>query len=81
MMVRYALIGMAMLAVPGAAFAGGGCSYGHAVQETVAEVEPVQTPMPGADMVAEETLVASLTDCTTLSGDALVQCLAAQAAK
>lgn len=79
-MVRHALICLAVLAVPGSAIAGG-CSYGHAVQETVAEVEPVQTPMPGADMATEDTLVASLTDCTTLSGDALVQCLAAQAAK
>lgn len=76
-MKRRLLIAVAVLAMPGAAMAEG-CFYGHgAVKDTVAEAQPQQSLMPEA----EGTLVASLTDCTTLTGDALVQCLAAQAAK
>ena len=76
-MTRNIVLALALIAAPGMAIAGG-CFGEHAysAQTTVAEVEPQITPIPAVE--GDTTMVASLTDCTTSTGDALVQCLAAQ---
>lgn len=80
-MSRNLLVAVALIAFPGSALAEG-CfgGYGHAIKDTVAEAQPAQTPIPGDATILDDqtTLVASLTDCSTLAGDALVACLAAQ---
>ncbi len=78
-MTRNILIALSLTLAPGMALAEGCGSFGHYPASTVAEVEPVQTPIPVMETQPEATLVASIPSCTALVGDALVTCLAEQA--